>query len=131
MIAVDTNVLVRFLVGDDKLQTQKVKKLFKKVQADGELVYVSDTVVLELIWVLSAAYLCSTDDIISALNDLLLLSFLKFESHDCIYRLCSIKKNYSCDISDIFIGLLAQKVGCSTTLTFDKKALKTPYFKSL
>ena len=51
MIAVDTNILVRFLTGDDKHQFKKALALFKSYD-----VFIPDTVILESEWVLRYAY---------------------------------------------------------------------------
>ncbi len=51
MIAVDTNVLVRLLTGDDATQYKASKKLFSS-----DRIYIPDTVLLEAEWVLRAAY---------------------------------------------------------------------------
>lgn len=51
MIAVDTNVLVRYLAGDDDAQRTRVLRLFEE-----ELLFVPVTVLLEAEWVLRAIY---------------------------------------------------------------------------
>ena len=51
MHAVDTNVLVRLLTGDDVEQTKRVAALFKK-----EAIYIPKTVLLETEWVLRRLY---------------------------------------------------------------------------
>ena len=65
MIALDTNVLVRFLVEDDARQTAEAAALIKRVvDADGTL-FVSDIVLCETVWVLAGAgegYTAEPDD---------------------------------------------------------------------
>ena len=56
MIALDTNVLVRFLVRDDEKQAQIVYARFKQAESAREVLFVSLLVVLETIWVLESAY---------------------------------------------------------------------------
>jgi predicted nucleic-acid-binding protein len=51
MHAVDTNVLVRLLTGDDVEQTKRVAALFTK-----EAIYIPKTVLLETEWVLRRLY---------------------------------------------------------------------------
>lgn len=51
MIAIDTNILVRLLTGDNPSQHKASHKLFST-----EEIYIPDTVVLETEWVLRAAY---------------------------------------------------------------------------
>lgn len=65
MIAVDTNVVVRFLTRDDEPQFLRARDIFKK-----EDVFIPDSVVLETEWVLRYAYNFNIDDICSALKKL-------------------------------------------------------------
>ena len=51
MLAVDTNVVVRYLTGDEVEQFAKAKALI-----DGEDVFVCTTVLLETEWVLRSLY---------------------------------------------------------------------------
>jgi len=51
MIAVDTNIIVRFLTHDDDQQYQKAFTIFNSQQ-----VFIPDTVILETEWVLRYAY---------------------------------------------------------------------------
>ena len=75
MIAVDTNVLVRCLTLDDPSQVLAAKALL--AHADG--VFVAKTVLLELEWVLRAAYKLPRATIYSSLEKLLGLANLSAE----------------------------------------------------
>ena len=65
MHAVDTNVLVRLLTGDDADQTKRVAALFKK-----ETIYIPKTVLLETEWVLRRLYRLNSMVIVSAFRKL-------------------------------------------------------------
>lgn len=66
MIAIDTNVLVRLLTGDDAAQTSRATALFE--QGD---IYLGKTVLLETEWVLRFSYELSPPAIIAALKNVL------------------------------------------------------------
>lgn len=66
MIAIDTNVLVRLLTGDDAAQTRRAAALFE--QGD---IYLGKTVLLETEWVLRFSYELSQPAIIAALKKVL------------------------------------------------------------
>jgi predicted nucleic-acid-binding protein len=61
MIAIDTNLLVRYLLNDDAVQAEKAEALL----ASGERCFIPITVWLELVWVLEC-YDCSRADIAKA-----------------------------------------------------------------
>jgi len=88
MKALDTNVLVRFLVKDDAEQAQQVYKLFKQAENHQQRLFVPILVVLETIWVLQAVYGVDDQDILAVMNDLLLMPVLLFKlSRFCIHLL--------------------------------------------
>jgi predicted nucleic-acid-binding protein len=80
MKALDTNVLVRFLVRDDERQAQAVYKRFKQSETNREVLFIPLLVVLETIWVLESAYEVTRQEILESVNDLLLMPILEFES---------------------------------------------------
>ncbi|NJM21969.1 MAG: type II toxin-antitoxin system VapC family toxin [Richelia sp. RM2_1_2] len=65
MVAVDTNIIVRFLTQDDELQFQKSIKIFQT-----QNVFIPDTVILETEWVLRFAYKFKPVEICEALKKL-------------------------------------------------------------
>lgn len=63
MIAVDTNVLVRFLVKDDEKQAQRARRLVEE-----EHIFVPKTVLLETEWVLRYTYEFGREAVAEALG---------------------------------------------------------------
>ena len=63
MLAVDTNIIVRYLVADEPEQFAKARALI-----DGEDIFVCTTVLLETEWVLRRGYRFSADRIVAALT---------------------------------------------------------------
>jgi len=131
MQAVDTNILVRFLVKDDLDQAKLVYQLFKKTEQARSYLFVPLPVMLELIWVLESAYSIARNDIIEAMADLLLMPILKFEHHPALQEFVHSAPGTSYDLSDMLIGCSARYQGCKTTLTFDKKASGSDLFELL
>ena len=66
MIALDTNVLVRYLLNDDGAQAAEAERLLDS----GEVLAVSVTVWLELAWVLES-YGCTEAEVVRAIRHLL------------------------------------------------------------
>jgi predicted nucleic-acid-binding protein len=65
VIAVDTNIIIRFLTHDDELQYKKAFSVFNKNE-----VFIPDTVILETEWILRYAYSFSTEEITIAMVNL-------------------------------------------------------------
>jgi predicted nucleic-acid-binding protein len=129
MKAIDTNILIRFLVGDDDLQSKTVYSIFKKAESEKREFFVPLLVVLEMIWVLESVYEISRTDILDAINDLLLMPIFKFDQQAAVQQLLHIARGNSYDLSDLLIALSAKINSCETVLTFDKKASKFELFE--
>ena len=131
MKALDTNVIIRFLVNDDKKQGERVRALFLKAETNNDSFFVSYAVILEVLYVLDSVYSFSRNDILVALDLLLSMSVLSFEQTGAVQTLVSIGKKSLVELEDLFIGLIAKESGCDKTITFDKKASKSELFELL
>jgi len=131
MMALDTNVIVRFLVRDDEKQARTVYARFKKAEKNRELLFVPLVVVLELIWVLESAYEMSRGDILAAMADLRQMPILEFERADALERLLSSGTRCKTGLADLLIAHSAQASGCDGVITFDKRAARLPLFRLL
>ncbi|HCE43525.1 MAG TPA: VapC toxin family PIN domain ribonuclease [Lentisphaeria bacterium] len=131
MKSIDTNILVRFLVGDDAAQAEIVRKTFERAERRGDSYFVCTAVVLELIWVLESVYELSGDEIRMSFEKMLQLPVLEFENRDIIAKLVESDRRHILDLPDLLIGLNAKIHGCDTTLTFDKKASGSTLFELL
>lgn len=131
MNAIDTNVLVRFLVNDDPAQAEQVRQLFADAEQQRAVLFVPLLVLLETIWVLESAYEVQRPDLIEALGDLLLLPILQFEQRDAVQATLAIAMTHCMDLPDVLIAQSARKSGCERVLTFDRKAARSDVFELL
>lgn len=120
MIALDTNVLVRYLTQDDEAQFLAVLSLLNRKRAK---FWVSDLVLVELDWVLTALYEWTRDEIADAFAMLLTVHNLVFESEPRIHRALRAVRQ-SADLSDELIVAYAHQAGCKELATFDKGLIK-------
>jgi len=131
MKAIDTNVLVRFLVKDDEAQANLVQKKFKEAEEGRKSFYVPLLVLLETIWVLESVYEIQRNALVDAINDLTLMPVIEFEAMPAIQSFIFSAKKTTADLPDLLIGHSARHSGCEIVLTFDKKASKTKLFEIL
>ena len=131
MVGVDTNIIVRFLVGDDEKQANKVYKIFKSIENDKDELFVPTLVILELIWVLESVYEIVRSDILDSVSQLILMPIFKFENLTVIQKFIFEAQQSKFDLSDLLIAHSANINGCEVILTFDKKASKYKYFDLL
>jgi len=81
--------------------------------------------------VLDSVYEFSRKDILDALNAMLQMPILFFESTDIIQKFLSSAEKTKIELEDLLIGVVSRMAGCKTTLTFDKKASKSELFELL
>ena len=128
MTALDTNILVRFLIGDDAVQAEKVYALLKKAESEKREFFVPLLVIQELIWVLESVYDIARQDILNSIDDLLLMPVLKFEQQTALHQFIHHAQNSKYDLPDLLIAHSVREQGGDTILTFDRKASKYDLF---
>ncbi len=116
MISVDTNIVVRFLTGDDYSQFEKTKKIFKENK-----IFIPITVILECEWVLRYAYKFNVNEINNAFRALLGLPNVMCENAATISQ-AIIWHEKGMDFADAIH--LAKSQHCNLVFTFDKKFIQ-------
>jgi predicted nucleic-acid-binding protein len=120
VIALDTNILVRYLVRDDPAQARRAKALVDRLDAAGERAFVSDVVICEVVWVLRRAYRFDRQPIAGVVRQLLSARQLAFGSTDRLWRAVRAFDAGNGDFSDYVVREHAKDAGCDAVATFDK-----------
>jgi predicted nucleic-acid-binding protein len=137
MIAIDTNVLLRYLLQDDEQQASKSSKLI----LGSEIVLITDVVLVETIWTLRGKrYNLSKEQIIDVLHALFAEPNIIFEDSQAVWGalkdytnakpIRSNRKTKQADFSDALIVNKAKNYAqfnneiISAVYTFDKAALE-------
>lgn len=124
MAALDTNLLVRYLVRDDETQLEAVTELLRSCIQHGVPLFVPITVALELEWVLRSRYALDKSQVCAALADLLSTEELYFESENALEVALAIYRAHRTDFSDCMHVALAVQAGERPLWTFDQAAAK-------
>ncbi|ARW15965.1 type II toxin-antitoxin system VapC family toxin [Komagataeibacter europaeus] len=116
MRAVDTNIIVRYLTGDDPKQAEKARAV-----VNGELVFVPRTVVLETEWVLRGVYDMPKNRVIPALRAFAGLPTVTVEDATLVAQAFDWAEA-GMDFADA-LHLAAAK-SCSGFATFDRRFMR-------
>lgn len=119
MVAFDTNVLIRVLVGDDPAQTRKAEHMFLAC-TDDDGVYVSLVVLAEVGWVLAAAYDWDRATIHARLTQLVRTRGVQIEELELVERALAEYGAGKAELADYLIVGRARSVGAEL-VTFDKR----------
>jgi predicted nucleic-acid-binding protein len=128
LIALDTNVLVRFLREDDEAQFRAAAAVVSRAGRADEQLFVSDVALCEVVWVLSASYDVPKLEIVTILRKLLHSRQLTFRASDVLLRALEAYAAGKGDFADYVIREDAAAAGCDSVATFDKALLKEAGF---
>ncbi len=131
MLALDTNVLVRYLVKDDSEQLAAARQLIAQCIAEGRTLFVPVTVALELEWVLRANYGLAKAESIDTLSRLFSAVELSFESEAALEVALQLYRTGSADFADCLHIALAARAGELPLWTFDKRAARVGGAKAI
>lgn len=123
MAAVDTNVLVRWLVDDDATQCAIVDALLASTADKEERLFVTLTVVLETEWVLRSRYHFDKSAVTVALDALLGVEELEFQQESAVEQaLWRFKQRATADFADCLHLALVADADRLPFMTFDERA---------
>jgi predicted nucleic-acid-binding protein len=129
MIGLDTNILVRYLTQDDPVQSAKAAEIFERRLTAKNQGFVSLVAMVETVWVLDRAYGLTAQEIATAVERLLQVEVLAIENEQQVFTAMIAMKQGRGSFADALIAELGTRVGCTRTLTFDRKASRLPGFQ--
>lgn len=119
MIAIDTNVLVRFLTRDDPKQWAVADEVMASLSPERPG-FICREVIIELVWVLERAYQLERETIATTLTGLLEAAELVIEAADRVGLALSRYAKGGAGFSDHMIRLAAETHGAEL-VSFDRK----------
>jgi len=129
MIGLDTNILVRYLIQDDPVQSPKATEIIERRLTEENPGFVSIVAMVEIVWVLDRAYSFPAHEIAAAVERMLQTDVFVVENEQEVFTALIALKDGQGTFADALIAALGARANCSYTLTFDQKALRLPGFK--
>ena len=131
MIALDTNIFIRYLTQDHPKQAKILNKLFDDAEKRKTPLFINLITVCEIVWVLESCYNQSKEMIIETIKIILKTPCLKIDNEEVVTKALSDYTHTNADFSDCLIAKYNQLQDCHYTYTFDKLASKVHGFKVL
>ena len=105
MIGLNTNVLVRYLVQDDPIQSQKATNLVETSVKSGNHLWICQVTLCETIWVLQKCYKLTKEEVCHILHQLLSTPQILVENDDVAWlALLDFERNKKIGFVDFIIG---------------------------
>lgn len=122
MKGLDTNVLVRYLVQDDPVQSKKAEQFIERECSRESPGFINRIVLCELVWVLESAYGYSQATIAGVLEKILRTRQLQIENLEAAWIALREYQKRGAEFTDSLLATVNRQWGCEHTVTFDKKA---------
>lgn len=125
MIALDTNVLVRYLVRDDPDQAGAADAVFAELRPDRQG-FIGREVVVELVWVLERSYRFGRPAIATVLEGLLAAPEIVVENADDLAEAIGRYERQGIGLADLMILAAARRAGARPLISFDRRLARVP-----
>lgn len=131
MIAIDSNVLIRFITQDDQDQFILAKNLIAKYQGKIKSIYINNIILYELFWVLRSSYKYTKQQISDVLEKIIRIEEFEFENIDILLETIALYTTGKADFADYLIYVINKTAGFATTYSFDQKPVNENIFKTI
>ena len=128
MIAIDTNILVRYITQDDLQQAEAAENLLAIYNNKPQSIFINNIVLCEFVWVLEKGYKYTQQQISSTIRIILSTEEFAFEYHNVLWLALEEYELKNTDFSDSLISKLNHNLGYKQTFSFDKSAIKNNLF---
>lgn len=125
MIALDTNVLLRYLMQDDPVQSGLSNEVIEGLTPENRA-FVSREVLVELFWVLERTFRLPRLGIASALKVVADLDIWLVEDPDRFFSAIAEYEQGGAGFADQMIRLAGRAAGCDRLVTFDRELARQP-----
>ncbi|MGA8090439.1 MAG: type II toxin-antitoxin system VapC family toxin [Terracidiphilus sp.] len=129
MIGIDTNILVRYLAQDDPVQSPRATQIIEQRLTEDRPGFISLVTIAETVWVLDRIYGTSEGEIATAVERMLQADTLLIQNEQEVFTAMISLRTGVASFSDALIAALGSWAGCSSTLTFDRKAARLKDFE--
>ena len=117
----DTNIIIRFLTGDDLKKQAAAAALFERIEQKEVTLYAPDSVICDAVFVLSSPknYNKSREEIRELLFPLVSLENLKIANRRTLLRALDIYATHPIDFSDAFLKATMEAAQAQIIYSYD------------
>lgn len=131
MIGIDTNVLVRYLVQDDLAQAEAATRLIERTCTKDVPGFLNHLVLCETLWVLEGCYRQPKGTLVKTIEQILRVAQFRVDEPQVVWQALEDYRDHQADFADYLLSRINRNRDCTTTMTFDREASKSPEFTLL
>lgn len=117
-MTIDTNLIIRYLTGDDPSKAKAVEKLFKESPKEG--LELPDVAIAEIVWVLLSFYKLGKEEVIEKLEGLLSLESVKI-NRAVLAGTIDIFRRYNVSYTDAYLVAYTLASGKDRIYSYDER----------
>lgn len=124
MIALDTNVIVRYVAQDDVSQSARAVEFIERECSSTRPGFISLVTLVELVWVSESCYGATKAEVVALVRRILGIKQLVVQDAETVWKSLRLFESGKADFADYLVERIGDAAGCSTCVTFDKTAAK-------
>lgn len=128
---VDTNIFLRFLINDDPQKTDACEALFKKAVAGEEILFTTDMVIAEIIWVLESYYEVNKKDVREMVEKILNTENLICPGKEILINALALYEEKNIDFIDAYNAFSIRVEGVNELYSYDKHYDRITWLKRI
>jgi uncharacterized protein len=101
---VDTNVILRFLMGDDAAKAARATALMERVEGGEEVIEISDEVITETVWTLESFYKVPRTELAQSLTAIIGLPGVRISKREIVLEAIENYARTNADFVDCFLA---------------------------
>lgn len=127
LVAIDTNVLLRYFLHDDSVLGQKADRIIAWAKEGDITLWISQFVLAELVWVLESFYRLSKSEIVEKIKGIVATPGVELADKKRMITAFMFYAEKSVDFDDALIAVEAREARVSFVASFDKGFSKFPW----
>lgn len=124
MLVADSNVILRLLLQDDLEQEGRIRNYLRRLEKQGQQVFLPQLVVQECLWVLNAVKGIPREDVSEMLLALIDMDVFMVEETTRLRQALRIYAEHSINFVDAYVAGVSRELAFSGVLSFDKDMAK-------
>lgn len=130
---IDTNVFIRLLIGDDPEKEERCLSLFQRARRGDITLATSETIVAEIVYVLSSwsTYRLPRERIAAALQPVLAIPGLRLEHKDSVLQALVLWEESTLDFEDCLAIEHVRRMGLDGIYSYDRGLDRIPGVRRL
>ena len=117
---VDTNIFIRYITDDLPEEASACEKIFRKAFQNEEMLFTTELVIAEIIWVLGSYYELAKDEVQEKVEKILNTPNLVCPNKELLLTALALHADKNIDYIDVYNSLILREQSVAKVYSYDK-----------